>query len=287
MLREVVRVSIQETKIQVGNLQWFYRYTAVEGERPPVLLLHGIPTHSYTWRELMNLLAAENLPTIAPDWIGFGSSDKPNKRNFAYTPEAFLTALGDFIAALELKKFYLVVQGFLGSVGLQYALQHPEAIEGLIILNTPVNSTAKIPWRMKQLSIPIAGDMMVQDPLMVDRTLEKGSGFVISDSELAIHRQPFLKTSAVGRALRTTVQKLDLTNTTTSIEKSLQQWQQPILFIWGMSDPWLDSVEAQKFANSLPEAQFVELSEAKHYPQEHWSKEIARAIVQFFRRKVF
>lgn len=280
-------MSIQETTIQVGDLRWFYRYTEVEGDRSTVLLLHGIPTHSYTWREVMSLLAAENLPAIAPDWIGFGFSDKPNKRNFAYTPEAFLTALTEFIEALQLEKFYLVVQGFLGSVGLQYALQHPEAIESLIILNTPLDSTAKIPWTMKQLSFPIVGDMMAQDPLMVDRTLEKGSGFVIADGALALHRKPFLQTSAVGRALRTTIQKLKLAKTTGTIETGLKQWQQPTLIIWGMSDPWLEATDVGKLANSLADARLVELPEAKHYPQEHWSQEIAEAIVGFFRRKVF
>lgn len=280
-------MSIQEAKIQVGNLEWFYRYTEVAGDRPPVLLIHGIPTHSYTWRELISLLAEQNLGAIAPDWIGFGFSDKPNKRDFAYTPEAFLTALTDLIETLELKKLYLVVQGFLGSVGLQYALQHPEAIESLIVLNTPLAATAKIPWRMKQISIPVAGDMMVQDPLIVDRTLEQGSGFVIPNADLAKHRQPFLKTSAVGRALRTTIQKLDLTKTTASIEQGLQQWQQPTLFVWGMSDPWLETLPVKQLADSMTEAQFVELSEAKHYPQEHWSKEISEAIAQFLRRKIF
>lgn len=280
-------MSIQETTIQVGDLRWFYRYTEVEGDRPSILLLHGIPTHSYTWRELMSLLAAENLPAIAPDWIGFGFSDKPNKRKFAYTPEAFLTALTDLIEALQLERFYLVVQGYLGSVGLQYALQHPDAIESLIILNTPLDVTAKIPWRLKQLTIPIVGDMMVQDPLMVDRTLEKGSGFVINNADLAIHRKPFLQTSAVGRALRTTIQKLDLTKTAAAIETGLKQWQQPTLIIWGMSDPWLETNAVQQLGNSLSDARLVELSEAKHYPQEHWSKEIAEAIIQFFRRKVF
>ncbi|MGV2829704.1 alpha/beta fold hydrolase [Myxosarcina sp. GI1(2024)] len=280
-------MSIQETTIQVGNLRWFYRYTEVESDRPTVLLLHGIPTHSYTWREVMNLLAAENLPAIAPDWIGCGFSDKPNKRDFAYTSEAFLTALTEFIDALQLEKFYLVVQGFLGSVGLQYALQHPEAIESLIILNTPLDSTVKIPWTMKQLSFPIVGDMMVQDPLMVDRTLEKGSGFVIADADLAVHRKPFLQTSAVGRALKTTIQKLELAKTSGTIETGLKQWQQPTLIIWGMSDPWLKTTDVGKLADSLTDARLVELPEAKHYPQEHWSKEIAAAIVGFFRRKVF
>lgn len=280
-------MSIKKDKIKVGKLQWFYRQTELQSDRPTVLLLHGLPSHSYTWRLLMPLLAEQGLPSIAPDWIGCGFSDKPEKRDFAYTPEAFLTALTDLIAALELKKFYLVVQGFLASVGVQYALQNPEQIEGLIILNTPLSPDAKLPWLMKQLSLPFVGDMMTQDPLLVDRTLEKGSGFVISDKDLDILRKPFLQSSAVGRALMVILQKLQLDKTMAEIETGLSQWSQPTLILWGAADSWLSLASAQKLADANPKIVLVELPEAKHYPQEHWPKEIAAEIIQFFRRKVF
>ena len=288
-------MAITENKIKVGKLEWFYRQSEVESDpqgyaernRPTVLFLHGLPAHSYTWRSLMSLLADQGLSSIAPDWIGSGFSAKPDKRDFSYTPEAFLTALTDLINALELEKFYLVVQGFLGSVGVQYALKHPEQIEGLIVLNTPLTADAKLPWLMKQLSLPLVGDMMTQDPLLVDRTLEKGSGFVIKDKDLDILRKPFLQSSAVGRALMTTLKQLQLDRVMPEITKGLNTWSQPTLIIWGKEDPWLDLTAAQQLANSSSNIEIVELPEAKHYPQEHWSTEIATEIIQFFRRKVF
>ena len=276
-----------EKKIKVGELEWFYRQTEVESDRPTVLLLHGLPSHSYTWRQLMPLLAEAGLASIAPDWIGSGFSSKPNKKDFIYTPEAFLTALTDLIAALELDNFYLIVQGFLGSVGLLYAFKNPEKIAGLVILNTPITKDAKLPWLMKQLSLPFVGDMMTQDPLLVDRTLEKGSGFVISDEDLNVLRKPFLQSSAVGRALMATLQKLQLDQTTTAIETGLRNWEQPTLILWGAADPWLETITVKKLADSLKNVEMSELAEAKHYPQEHWSKEIAQEILQFFSRKVF
>ena len=277
-----------EKKIEVGKLEWFYRQTEVENaERPTVLLLHGLPAHSYTWRGLMPLLAEAGLSSIAPDWIGSGFSSKPEKKDFPYTPEAFLNALSDLISALELDNFYLVVQGFLGSVGLQYALKNPEKIAGLVVLNTPITNDAKLPWLMKQLSLPFVGDMMTQDPLLVDRTLEKGSGFVVGDRDLDVLRKPFLQSSAVGRALMTTLQRLQLEKTTTAIEKNFTEWKKPTLILWGTADPWLNVEEVKKLANSLENVDLIELSEAKHYPQEHWSSEIATEIQQFFRRKVF
>ena len=280
-------MSIRTDKIQADEFQWFYRQTEINSERIPVLFLHGLPSHSYTWSKMMSLLADENIPSTAIDWLGCGFSDKPKLKDFAYTPEAYLTELGKLIAALELKKFYLVVQGFLGSVGIQYALLNPDRIEGLIILNTPITPGAKLPWLMKQLSLPFVGDMMTQDPLLVDRTIEKGSGFVVEDGDLNELRKPFLQSSAVGRSLMTILQKLDLPATTQNIQAGLRQWSKPSLIIWGTKDSWLNIDDVQKLAEENPEINLVELTEAKHYPQEHWTSDIAREIVQFFRRRIF
>ncbi|MEM8721727.1 MAG: alpha/beta fold hydrolase [Cyanobacteria bacterium P01_G01_bin.39] len=280
-------MSIKTDKIQAGKFQWFYRQTEIESERTPLLFLHGLPSHSYTWTQLMSLLADDNIPSIAPDWIGSGFSDKPNQRDFAYTPETFTQELKELISALKLEKFYLVVQGFLGSVGIQYALQNPNQIAGLIILNTPITSGAKLPWSMKQMTFPLVGDMMTQDPLLVDRTIEKGSGFVVSDENLNILRKPFLQSSNVGRALMATLKKLQLDTITSEIEAGLQNSSIPTLIIWGAADQWLDLTAVQKLSTANSEITLVELPEAKHYPQEHWASEIAEAIVQFFRRKIF
>ncbi|MBE9170045.1 alpha/beta fold hydrolase [Pleurocapsales cyanobacterium LEGE 06147] len=280
-------MSITEKTINIGKLQWFYREASGSSDNLPVLLLHGIPAHSFGWREVLSFLTKQGYRAIAPDWIGSGFSAKPERRDFAYTPEAYLAALAEFVAALELEQFHLVVQGFLGSVGLQYALAHPEQIERLIILNTPLSKTAKLPWQMKLWGTPFVGDMLTQDPLLVDRTLEKGSGFVIADDNLAIYRKPFLQSSAVGRALVATIKNLQLATVMAEIETGFSRWQKPTLLIWGMEDPWLPPTEAEQLAASRPNVEMIQLPEAKHYPQEHWSTEIGETIIYFFRRQVF
>jgi len=280
-------MSIKTDKVQAGKYQWFYRQTEVESDKTPILFLHGLPSHSYTWQKLMSLLVEEDIPSIAPDWIGSGFSDKPGKRDFAYTPEAYLASLEEFIEAVKLEKFYLVVQGFLGSVGIQYALQNSDRLAGLIILNTPITSGAKLPWSMKQMTFPVVGDMMTQDPLLVDRTIEKGSGFVIEDDDLNILRKPFLQSSDVGRALMMTLKQLQLDTVTQAIEAGLQEWSKPTLIIWGTADSWLDTDAVKQLVATNSELTLKELSEAKHYPQEHWTSDIAGEMVQFFRRQVF
>lgn len=280
-------MSVTEQTIAVGSLKWFYREATSKGESSqlPTLFLHGLPSQSFSWCEIMPELAEKGINAIAPDWIGFGYSDKPSKRDFAYTPKAYVEALAAFIEAMELKKFHLVVQGFLGSVGLQYALQHPDAIERLVILNSPLSTDAKLPWKMQQVKIPLVGDMLTQDPLLAERLLEGGSGFVISDENLAVYRKPFLTASAAGRALMTTVKNLQLASSMTEINEGLRDWQKPLLIIWGMADPWLDSAAAESLAKARGNIELVKLEEAKHFPQEHWSKEISAEILAFLRRQ--
>ena len=83
-----------------------------------MLFLNGSVSQSYSWRNILPAMANQGTRAIAPDWIGCGFSAKPEKSDFSYNPEAFISALSGFVTALELTKFSLVVQGFLGSVGL-------------------------------------------------------------------------------------------------------------------------------------------------------------------------
>ena len=279
-------MSITENKIKVGSLEWFYRESLPIGRTDllPVLFLHGLPSQSYSWRNIMPALATQGTRAIAPDWIGYGFSSKPEKRDFAYTPDAFITALEAFTKALELERFSLVVQGFLGSVGLQYALRHPEQIANIAILNTPISSTAKLPWKIQQMGLPLAGEVMTQDPLLVDRTLEGGSRYRIEDKDLDIYRKPFLKTSAAGRGLLTTIRNLQLKPAMAEIEVGFKQWQQQILILWGMNDPWLSVDMAQSFVSSVPQGELVKLNNVGHYPQEHYHETILEDLLPFMRR---
>jgi pimeloyl-ACP methyl ester carboxylesterase len=278
---------IDEKIVEVGSLKWFYRETNPVNEtgKPPVLLLHGLPSQSFTWTVMMPDLAAQGFRSVAPDWVGYGRSTKPDKRDFAYTPDAFVDALAGFIQAIELDRFYLVVQGFLASAGIQYALRNPDKIERLAVINTPVSADIKLPWKMQQLGLPFIGDMMTQDPLLVDRTLEGGSRKTISDKDLDVYRGPFLKSSDAGRSLMNTVRNIQLPQSMAEIESGLKGWTRPTLFVWGLTDPWLSVEPVQKLVGSLENAELVTLEQAGHYPQEHWSEKVGNAVITFLRRQ--
>lgn len=278
-------MAIQERKITVNSLEWFYREAESIGRTDllPVLFLHGLVSQSYSWRNILPAMANQGTRAIAPDWIGCGFSAKPEKSDFSYNPEAFVSALSGFITALELTKFSLVVQGFLGSVGLQYALRHPEQIANIVILNAPITPAVKLPWKIQQMGLPLIGEMLTQDPLLVDRTLEGGSRYQIADKDLDVYRKPFLKTSASGRSLLATIRNLQLSAVTEEITSGFTNWQKPVLMQWGMIDPWLSIDIAQSFANSTPNTNLIKLNNVGHYPQEHYHESILQDMLPFVR----
>jgi pimeloyl-ACP methyl ester carboxylesterase len=277
----------KEKTIEVGKLNWFYRESlpTSSSAQPPVILLHGIPSHSYGWRNVLPALAEQGFRAIAPDLIGFGFSAQPEKRDFAYNAEAYIQALGDWLEALEISCFSLVTQGFLGTVGLQYALRHPEQIERLAMLNTPLTAEAKLPWKIKQLGLPLAGEMLTQDPLLVDRTLEGGGGYRVEDADLDVYRKPFLKASSAGRALLAVVRNLDLAAAMAELDQGFANWQRPTLLAWGIRDPWLPVSLAETFAQQVKGAEVVQLAEVGHYPQEDWHEKVNEALLTFLRQQ--
>jgi pimeloyl-ACP methyl ester carboxylesterase len=284
----VTAKNFQENQIEIGKLKWFYRSSNPlnPSDKAPVVLLHGIPAQSYSWRNVMPALAEQGFRSIAPDWIGSGFSSQPDRRDFAYTPDAYATALKDFLDALEIDRCSLLVQGFVGSAGLQYALRHPERIERLVILNTPIGTSAKLPWKMRQFGIPLMGEMMTQDPLLVDRTLEGGGGYRVEDADLDVYRRPFLKSSAAGRSLFVTVQNLRLAEAMAEIETGFASWKQPTLIAWGMRDPWLPFSLAETLAQRMADAEVVKLEEVGHYPQEDWHEKVNEVLLPFLRRQI-
>ena len=283
---ELTVAKITKTSIQVGALEWFYRQLTPEDAEHPqtAILLHGLPSQSLTWTGLMRPLAAAGIRTIAPDWIGFGNSSKPAQRDFAYTPDAFVTALAELIDSLELDRVSLVVQGFLGTVGIQYALRYPARVNKLVILNAPLTTSAKLPWTIKQLGLPVAGEMLTQDPLSVERTLEAGCKCVIEDKYLEVYRQPYLKSSVPGRSHLATIRNLRLTAALAEISTGLPMSDLPIQILWGVNDPWLDLAQAQACVKTLKHGELVTLPTAAHYPQEHWYAEIKESLIPFLTR---
>lgn len=248
-------------------------------------MLHGLVSQGYSWRDVMPALAERGFRSIAPDWIGHGTSSKPDKGLFAYDQATYLKALDDYVEALDLSRFSLIVQGFLGVTGLLYAAQNPDKIERLIILNTPLPPKAELPFSVKMMGWPFIGDVMTQDPLLVDRTLEGGGPYQVADEDLDVYRRPFLKSSDVGRSLMWTIRAMKMPQITEQITQGFANWSRPTLIVWGISDPWLSSESAKAFAQGLEDGDYVELDEVGHYAQEDWAEKVSETVVPFLRKQ--
>src|SRR6476646_119068 len=119
--------------VKVHGLDTFYR-EAGDKNKPTILLLHGFPSSSHMYRDLINDLAAD-YHLVAPDYPGFGQSSSPSPSAYNYSFDNLATTINHFIDALGLKNFTLFVQDYGGPVGFRIAAQRPELIQALIVQN--------------------------------------------------------------------------------------------------------------------------------------------------------
>lgn len=126
--------SVSYKTVQIDGLSIFYR-EAGNPSKPTLLLLHGFPSSSHMFRDLINDLAP-NYHLIAPDYPGFGQSSAPSPNTYAYTYDNLASTIEHFIDTLGLKKFNLYLQDYGGPVGFRIATKRPESIQSLIVQNT-------------------------------------------------------------------------------------------------------------------------------------------------------
>ena len=125
--------EVQHRTIQVDGLDIFYREAGPK-DAPTILLLHGFPTSSHMFRNLMPALANE-FHLVAPDYPGYGNSSMPTVDEFDYTFDRLAEVMEGFIQKLGLKKYSLYLQDYGAPVGYRLAVNHPERVQALIVQN--------------------------------------------------------------------------------------------------------------------------------------------------------
>ncbi|KAK4252927.1 hypothetical protein QN277_011054 [Acacia crassicarpa] len=275
--------------IKSGKLRWFVRETgSAKSRRGTIVFLHGAPTQSFSYRVVMSQLADAGFHCFAPDWIGFGFSDKPQPGyGFDYTEKEFHEGLDKLLEVLEVKSpFFLVVQGFLvGSYGLTWALKNSSKISKLAVLNSPLTVSSPIPKLFQQLRIPLFGEFTCQNAVMAERFIEAGSPYVLKNDKADVYRLPYLSSGGPGFALLEAARKANFKGSLSDIAAGFaaERWDKPVLVAWGLSDKYLPQSVAEEFQKGNPQQITLKLIEgAGHMPQEDWPEKVVDALRVFF-----
>ena len=284
---------VQYRSVRVKGLDVFYREAGPE-TAPTLLLLHGFPTSSLMFRDLIPKLAGR-FRVIAPDYPGFGQSSFPPASTFRYSFESLAQVLEGFTEKLGLGRYALYVQDYGAPLGFRLALLHPERVSALVVQNG--NAYAE---GLSELWDPIRAYW--REPTPAHREVLRGwlnphgirAQYLLGvPKELHARFSPdswTLDAARLARPGNVDVQ-LDLfrdyeTNVALypRFQEFLRARKPPTLITWGKYDPFFNVAGARAYLRDVPDAELL-LLDAGHFALETHANEIARAMRTFFAKR--
>jgi pimeloyl-ACP methyl ester carboxylesterase len=276
-------VSVQGVKI-------FYR-EAGNADAPTLLLLHGFPSSSHMFRDLIPLLAG-HFHLVAPDFPGFGQSDMPDRKAYEYSFANIATTIAGFVDKLGLKKFAIYIFDYGSPVGLRVALKMPDRISAIISQNGNAYeeglSNGWDPIRAYWKDATQANRDALRAFLKPDTTTFQYTHGV-ADPSLVSPDGRSLDDFYLARPGADEVQ-LDLFKdyaTNVALYPQFQEFfrkcQPPLLAVWGKSDPFFLPAGAEAFKRDIPKAH-VKFYDTGHFALETHCREIADEIVPFLQK---
>lgn len=275
--------------IAIDGLSIFYREAGPK-DGPTILLLHGLPSSSRMFKPLFNRLA-DRYHLVAPDYPGFGHSDWPNPKEFAYTFDRYAEIMARFTEALALSRYTLYMQDYGGPVGFRMALKHPERVEALIVQDAVAhNEGLGANWKTRRA---FWGDRKANESalrtnllsLSTTRTRHVGDDPHIERYDPDLWTDEFAFLNQPGQA---DIQSDLFYDYRTNVE-SYPKWQawmrehQPrLLVIWGKYDLSFDPSEPEAYRRDVPNAE-VHVLDAGHFALDTAADQIA-ALVRVFLR---
>lgn len=268
--------KIAGKNIKVNGSNIFYLES---GKGNPVVLLHGWPTSSYLWRNIIPSLAKTHR-VIAPDLTGYGRSDKP--LDIIYSLDNQSKILGEFLDKLGLNKTALAVHDFGGPIGLLWAVRNPEKLERLAILNTFLHP--KLPFFMNLLflasKIPGVCKWFAA-PSGIAATIKLGMSNknALTRELIETYQTPFKHIDAQKALLKAfNDSKLDELN---EVIQKLPTLKVPIFILYGEKDIWL-APEMIRIKNELPHARVTTIPKCSHFLQEDQPEIVSELLADFF-----
>ncbi|OBG66060.1 MULTISPECIES: haloalkane dehalogenase [unclassified Mycobacterium] len=255
-----------------------------EGSGPPLVLWHGNPTWSFLYRNIVIALR-DRFRCIAPDYLGFGLSDRPAA--FGYTIEEHARVLGEFVDHLELEGYLTMGQDWGGPISMAVGVERAERVRGVILGNTwfwPTDVfTTKVFSRV--MSSPPLQYAILRRNFFVERLVPAGTRHRPSEAVMehyrAVQPSPDARRGVAEMPRQILAAEPLLARLARDVPAKLGA--KPALFVWGMKDfafrpgPTLPRMRA-----TFPDHVLVELPDAKHFIQEDAPDQIAAAIVERF-----
>ena len=255
-----------------------------EGSGDPLLLLHGEPTWSFLYRTMIPPLAAV-AHVIAPDYFGFGRSDKPTRLE-DYSYDFHYSSIERLADALDLREATVVVQDWGGPIGLRLAVERPDRVGRLVILNTGVGAgRAPSPeWlRFRDFVRRVGADLVPSHLVRISAVTET------DDAVLSGYDAPFpTPESKAGVLAFPELVPTELDHPSAAkmlaVRDALERWEGPALVLFSDSDPIFTPAAAERLASRIPGAgPAAIITGAGHFLQEERGEEIAARIARFLR----
>jgi pimeloyl-ACP methyl ester carboxylesterase len=273
--------------LKVDGLSIFYR-EAGPTDAPVILLLHGLPSSSRMFEPLFARLS-DRYRLIAPDYPGFGHSDWPDPKQFAYTFDHCAEIVDHFAETLGLSRYTLFMQDYGGPVGFRLALAHPERIEALIVQNAVAhNEGLGANWKVRRAFWVdrLANETTLRANLLslaTTRTRHVGSDPNVERYDPDLWTDEFAFLSQPGQADIQTDLFYDYRTNVESYPKWqawMRQTQPRLLVLWGKYDPSFELSEPQAYRRDVPKAQ-VHILDGGHFALDTAADEIATLIRGF------
>lgn len=257
------------------------------------VLLHGNPTSSYLWRNIIPHLTPHGR-VIVPDLIGMGKSDKPD---IDYTFEQHIAYINGFIEQLGLKNIILVIQDWGSGIGFNYANHHRDNVSGIVFfeaITRPIDwGEMNLPERFlfKRMRHPKRGDkMLIENNFFVERLLPMTAGRKLTQEEMDQYRAPYLN-KADRKAVRVWPQQISISGQPAAsyrIKQSYAEYlpssEMPKLMFHAKPGLIIKLKEAEHIKKTWNNIEVVFLGKGRHYLQEQYPHEIGEGIVDWYQR---
>lgn len=285
-------LKVRHRMVDIDGVRIFYREAGRRGA-PTLLLLHGFPTSSHMFRDLMPALS-DRWHVVAPDYPGFGASDFPDPKVFRYSFDSYARLIERFTQTIGLERYALYIQDYGAPVGLRLALRAPERISALIVQNgNAYEEGLSREWEPLQAywrEPSAARREQLRGWLGADATrLQYTAGLSEAQIELISPDTWALDWARLSRPGNIDVQ-LDLFGDYGSnvalyprFQSFLRERQPPTLIVWGERDPYFTVAGAQAYRRDLPGAE-LHLLDAGHFALETHAAEIAALMRAFLER---